>query len=289
MRISLEDKKNKTLKALNNLNNLPSIPEVMYDVIKLIKSEPGNVYKLSHTIAKDQGMTTRILSVANSPLYGIPRTVSTVEFAIMILGINELQNIVTAISLSDAMKMKSTPHFNYLNYWKHSMMVGLASKDIARRLNMPDIAGDAFVGGMLHDLGIQVIVKYFPQEFKEIVNQVESGISFFNAEKEVLGLTHQETGKFLAQKWGLPQNLCDAIEFHHNPSTATENSNLASIIHLADSMTQEFRIGDIKWDANLSFDISVGSDLGFESTEALGKFTEDYRDIFTDTAESIVM
>ncbi|MCW8850917.1 MAG: HDOD domain-containing protein [Melioribacteraceae bacterium] len=286
--VILNDEKQKNItQILSNLTNLPTVPKVMFDVITTLKSNPGDTIKISQVISKDQGITTKILSIANSALYGMERHVSSLEFAIMLLGSKEIERIVTAISLSEAIKIKSVPNFDYDNYWKHSMIVGLASKDIAMKLGHFDISGEAFLGGMLHDVGLQIIVKYFPQEFNEIIQLVNSGNSFLDAEQMVLGLTHQEIGRFIAQKWSLPQNLCDIIEFHHTPTESKENSKLASIVHLADSMTQEFQIGNGNWDDQISFDLSVVEQLEFGSAEELNEFTHNYRDIFKDTAEGI--
>lgn len=285
--ITEKDKQTDVINVLSNLTNLPSVPKIMFDVISTLKSNPGDTIKIAEVISRDQGITTKILSVANSALYGMERDVSSLEFAIMLLGSKELEHIVTAISLSEAIKFKSVPNFNYEDYWKHSMIVGLASKDIAKKLGYFDISGEAFVGGMLHDLGLQIIVKHFPQEFNEIINLVNSGNSFIKSEQLVLGLTHQEIGKFIAQKWSLPKNLCDIIEFHHTPSEAKENSQLVSIIHLADSMTQEFKIGNGYWDDDISFDLSIVDQLDIGSVEELSNFTNDYREVFNDTADGI--
>ena len=284
---TIDASQGKTLSILENSINLPSIPKVMFDVISTIKTYPGNTIKIAEAISKDQGITTKILSVANSALYGMQRDVSSLEFAIMILGSRELETLVTAISLSDAIKFKSVPNFNYKDYWTHSMIVGLASKDISRKLGYMDISGEAFVGGMLHDIGIQIIVKYFPNEFDAILKLVNSGVQFESAEKDVLGLTHQDVGKFIAQKWNLPKKLCDVIEFHHAPSEAQENTQLVSIVHLADSMTQEFKMGDGFWDADISFDLSIGKQIEIDSVEELGNFTNDYREVFKDTVDTI--
>lgn len=281
------EKQQNVIQYLSDLTNLPTVPKIMFDVISTLKSNPGDTIKIAEVISKDQGITTKILSIANSALYGMERHVSSLEFAIMILGSKELEHIVTAISLSDAIKIKSVPNFNYEDYWKHSMIVGLASKDISMRLGHFDISGEAFVGGMLHDVGVQIIVKHFPQEFNEIIELVTSGNSFIDAERKVLGLTHQEIGRFIAQKWSLPQDLCNIIEFHHTPSEAKENMLLVSIIHLADKMTQEFQIGYGNWDDKISLDLSIVEKLEFGSVEELNKFRDDYREVFKDTAEGI--
>ena len=85
-----------------------------------------------------------------------------------------------------------------MDYWKHSMLVATSARDIARRLGMGEISGDAFLAGMLHDLGFQLLIKYFPNEYSKILLLVENGEhNFLAAEKVIMGVTHQEIGKFL--------------------------------------------------------------------------------------------
>jgi len=285
--MTLEEKREKTVQKLEALRNIASIPKIIFEVSQVIKSDPGNSYKLSGVISKDQGLTTKVLSIANSPMYGLPRKVSSLEFAIMLMGTEELHQMVTAISLSDSFKFRSTDKFNYMDYWKHSMLVGTAAKDIARRLGHGDLSGEAFLSGMLHDIGMQIIATSFAEEFNSILSSVSSGMIFLKAERETLGLTHQEIGKYLIQKWKLPENLADAIEFHHTPSQSEKNSVLASIVHLADSMTEEFKVGQAVWDSDITFDIGIIEILGFNSAEKVVSFISEYKEIFVDSAAAI--
>jgi len=284
--ISAEDRRKKTISKLDSIGSLGFIPKIVFDVTQLIKSEPGNAIKLSNTISKDLGLTTKVLAIANSPLYGLSRKVSSLEFALMLMGTEELVQIVTAVSLADAIKFRSE-NFNYLDYWKHSMIVGASAKDIARRVGFPDLSGEAFLAGMLHDVGVQLITKYFIFEYYEISNFVKSGEIFLNAEKKALGLTHQEIGKYLAQKWKLPDSLAETLEYHHVPSLAPQSSVLSAIVHLADSMTQEFKIGNCYWDNDIYFDVAITDILGFNSAEKMAAFVADYREIFNEAAATI--
>ncbi|MBK8943805.1 MAG: HDOD domain-containing protein [Ignavibacteriae bacterium] len=272
---------------LNKIQNLPTIPEIMFDAISTIKTEPGNIIKISEIIGKDQGMAAKILSVANSPLYGMLRRVSTLEFAIMIMGSNELEKIVTAISLSNAIRFKPIPNFNEQDYWKHSMAVGLVAKDISRRLGFPELAGDAFVGGILHDIGIQLIVKYFPQEFQQIYANLNSDKKFFECENHIIGLSHQEIGAYLLKKWNLPSSISDCVEFHHNPENSIENKELVAIVHLADFITTEFNNAKGVWDQGIELNTSTCNALGFDTHNELVGFYSDYSELVSDTVDSI--
>jgi HD-like signal output (HDOD) protein len=284
----LNDLGRKTLEEFKNIKNLPTIPKVVIEVNEMIRTHTGHVGRLAEVVGKDQGLTTKILAVANSPLYGLPKKVSSIEFAIMLLGMGEISNIVTAISLAQVVKGEEVENFDYMEFWKHSMLVGIASKDIAKRLGFAEYAGDAFVAGMLHDIGIQLTARYFPQQFQKIVNMTkENGISYFDAEKIVLGVTHEDIGHFMVTKWNLPKNLSEVLGYHHSPSQLEEENITLNIIHLADSMTKMFDIGNYVWDLGVEFDESTIQSLNFSDKTELEEFVEEYFLIFQDAADTI--
>ncbi len=277
-----------TFNTLLEIKNLPSIPKVMLEVQALLRNESHNTVKLAGIVGKDQGLTTKILMIANSPLYGLQRKVSSLEFAIMLLGVNEVANIVTALSLAETIKVDNVKGLNFMEFWKHSMLVGTAAKDIAKRLGFFDLSGDAFVGGMLHDLGIQLTARYFPKQFEKVIETVNSGeLPFKDAEEKYLGLTHQEIGGFISRRWNLPPHLINSLMFHHNPYGAMDSPIVPYIVHIADCMTQEFEVANVLWDKGLEFDKTIGSVLKFESDDKFKEFVAEYETMFKETANSI--
>lgn len=282
----IERRKEATLARLANFKNLPSIPKVLFEVTKLLNSPSVTTLKLAELISKDQGLTTKILTVANSPLYGIKRKVSSIEFAIIVLGQQEIKDVVTAISLADSFKITPSPNFDPIEFWVHSMVTGSAAKNISQNLGF-SFGSDAFVAGILHDMGILVIYNFMPQEFQKIfVLTKEKGMHVLEAETEVLGLTHQEIGKFLAEKWNLPVQLCDTLNFHHNPEKAVYKE-LTAIIHLVDFMTQRLGSGKLSWDSSVVLSESAKETLHFKSDEEVDNFILEYKELFDLTASSI--
>lgn len=283
-----EQKKQKAYRVLSSVYNLPSVPFIIFEVSKVIEDPSASAAQLGRIISRDQGLVTKILSVANSPLYGIPRRVSTIDFAIVILGFNHIKNIVIALSMMEAFKKFGDKKFDQKKYWLHSIVTASAAKRIADDLGYAT-SGEAFTAGLLHDLGIPIIYKYFPKEFQLIEKTVkENGISFLQAEQEVLGITHQEVGKFLMDKWNLPLALSDVIDNHHKPSQAQEDVvDLASLVHLADYMTDRLGIGNFDWDEGMELDESVLTTLKLGDTEYLNNFVESYRELFENQIETI--
>lgn len=274
-----------TQAKLLNIQNLPSLPKVVMEVSRILKTKSNPNTELVETISKDHGLTAKILSISNSPLYGMHRKVASLEFAVLVLGHNEISRLVSSIALSNALQLNSSDYFKYEEYWNHSLMVGLASKELARLLGFMEIAADAFVGGMLHELGIQLMIKYFYFEFQKIVQSANfNGKNYSELEKQILGISHAEMGSFLAEEWNLPQELCYSIQFHHNPSSAPENKELVALIHLADFMTQKFQVRDFFWDKEYNFDSNIIEILGFESGGIFQSFIDEYEQNFIDNS-----
>ncbi len=280
--------KDKTIEKLSSIKSLPTIPEVMLEVSSCLKSKNHSSTNLAAIVSKDASLTTKVLTIANSPLFGLPRKVSSIELAIMLMGEQELGNIVIALSMANAVKFDDHELFSFFEYWKHSMLVATASSDICKKLKMPELTGEAFLSGMLHDLGVQLIMQYFPDELTRIVSIVQKeGLDFLEAEKQVLGCSHTEIGKFLVNKWVLPENICNVLEYHHDPCKLEGNKKLVSIVHLADIMTQEFETGEIFWDERMKYHYEIADILEFESEAKLKEFMENYRETFIAAAEEI--
>ncbi|HET56670.1 MAG TPA: HDOD domain-containing protein [Ignavibacteria bacterium] len=283
----IEIKRNLYSKHLSRIRNLPSIPSLMLEVSRLLEDPRTSATELGRLISRDQAMVAKVLMVANSPLYGIPRKVSTVEFAIVILGFNHIKNIVVALSVMNAFQSTNKRKWNRSKFWAHSIAMGVLSKRIAGDLGFGR-TGEAFTAGLLHDLGISAIQRYFPNEFNNINKLVEiENIRHITAEKMTMGLTHAEIGQFLINNWNLPENLANAVRYHHEPSEAQEETILPSIIHLADFMTQKFRNGDFDWDENLEFDQGIINNLSLGDPVYLNSFIDSYKELFTEHINSI--
>ena len=282
-----EQNKKKVNRVLSSVYNLPSAPTIIFDVTKIIEDPRSSAAQLGQLISKDQGLVTKILAVANSPLYGIPRRVSTIEFAIVILGFNHIKNIVIALSMMEAFKDIGDSKFDQKSYWEHSLLTATASKRIADDLGIM-LSGEIFTAGLLHDLGIPVIYKYFNKEFKEIEKAVKSGKKTYSqAEMEILGVSHSELGEMLIDRWNLPEKLRNTVKFHHNPGAAETDKEIPAVIHLADYMTVKFGLGNYKWDEGLELDKNVIEILNLGAPEYLENFTETYKNLFESQLESI--
>ncbi len=283
----LKQRRKKTELVLSNIYNLPAMSTIMLEVSKLLDDPSTGTARLSKMIGRDQGLATKILSIANSPLYGLPRKVSTIDFAILIIGYQDIKNIVIALSMIESFKNKTDKNLNQKDFWLHSVMCGNGAKRVAEDLGLK-FSGEAFVGGLLHDLGIPVIHKYFHSSFEEIVRKVnEDHYSNLDAEIETLGYTHQDIAGFLSKKWNLPVQLNETIMFHHTPLEGPSNIQLTSLVHFADYMTQYLEVGKFYWDNALQLNPEAAKVLGFGSVAEAETFMDNYKTLFQEESESM--
>jgi putative nucleotidyltransferase with HDIG domain len=285
--IDIEAKKEKNRNFLASIQNLPSIPVVMMEVTNLLGNPNTSAGELGKIISKDQGLVTKILRVANSPLYGLPRKVSTIEFAIVILGFTHIKNIVVALSAFEAFNSKNDERWDKKKFWAHSIMTATVAKKISEDIGYRK-SGEAFIAGLLHDLGISVIQRFFHKQFKEIIDLVETQkMRSLNAEEQVMGLHHGEIGQYLAERWNLPESLGETIRHHHKPSESEDHKVVASIVHLADYLTQHFKVADLSWDDEMQFENNIIEILRLGDEQNLNNMILSYEQLLVDQYESI--
>jgi HD-like signal output (HDOD) protein len=277
------------LKQLQSVSNLPPIPKVLQEISRLFSSQDISAKKVTMIIEKDPSLTLKVLSVANSPLYGLRRNVTNINTAVLMLGMREIKSIVTSIRMASTMKMKSDKYFSPDKFLNHSMIVGILAQRMSKDLGF-NFEGDGFTAGMLHDMGILIIHEFLTKEFLEIVDfSVQNKTSFLEAEYKILGLSHQEIGEFLTDKWSLPSVLSDALQHHHRPGSSKENTFLTAILHVADYATCKFEMAGIIWDENYNFDNSTIGLLNFLSPEGVDEFIEAYRQDYLEAAKAQII
>lgn len=222
---------------------LPALPSVAAEIMAMVEDPRTSASALARVIATDPTLTAKVLKVANSPFYGFPRKVSTIDFAVIVLGYDALREIVVSISLVNSLQQKSDACFDAKRFWDHAVACGVVARRLARDVKYR-VSGEVFVGGLLHDMGIPVLHRDFPHEFERIVDIArDTDLTFQEAEESVLGVTHADVGGWMAERWNLPDHLVDAIRHHHTPDRARRSPELVSLIHCADVLA--VRLGGV--------------------------------------------
>ncbi len=284
--ISLENRQ-KAETVLNNVIKLQSIPKILSEILQYLNSDNVNNTKLSQMILGDQNLATKVLAIANSPLYGLQRNVTTVDFAVMVLGVDEIRSIVSSLSMMDTFKNKSDDYLNQIEFWQHSFLVGSLAKRISEDLSF-SFGGEVFTAGFLHDIGIPVMHKYFHSAFSNIINEVEAyHTNFISAELINIGIAHSEIGYKLLDKWNLPVMLCDLVLNHHQPRSSEDYPKQTAVVHLADYATKHLNTGSYFWDQDIELDVEAVKNLGFPDEQKIYETIEKYGGSLKDQLESI--
>lgn len=222
---------------LNDHKELSSLPQTLAEVLRVVKDENSSAQDLAKVLMRDPALTAKVLRIVNSPFYG-GREVTSVTQAVVTLGIRAITALALSTSIYD---MTGSWQFavERPRFWRHSLQVALASRSIAEAIRYPH-PEEPFVCGLLHDLGILVLEKSFPEKFERIWRQVESGEKLCDLEEGIWGTDHARVGQFLLEQWQLPTVICQAVGHHHSEIVAQEKDPelLASqIVALANLMS----------------------------------------------------
>ncbi|MBN1843866.1 MAG: HDOD domain-containing protein [Deltaproteobacteria bacterium] len=230
------------LKKLDNIPNLPTLPVIAFKVNKMLQDDDVSIRMLSETIEKDQAMVSKILKLVNSAFYGFRSKINTISHAITILGLSTIRNAIVSIAVVDAFSGKEAfEGFDITDFWKHSVAVAVTGRHMAEktRLSAPD---EAFVAGILHDVGKVVLAQYFQEPFGQLLTCVrDDGLSFYEAEKKLLPADHAQIGGRLVKKWQLPASLVETITYHHAVMKSAINVNPIMVVHASDYVVNNYK------------------------------------------------
>lgn len=225
--------------VVNQIQSLPSLPQVVQKVIAMVENPGISSAELAKTIGMDAALVSKILKVVNSAYYGLPRKISTLTQAIVILGFNTIKNIVLTASVFTVFEGNGNSNrFDRKKFWEHSIGCAIACKVLSKRIRL-GLPEEAFVAGLIHDVGKIVLDQFLHEEFEKVLDVVEDkNISFRLAEKHVLGVDHTQVGEWLCDKWRFPRQMQESVEFHHSPLSAKIHKKMVAIVHLSNSISK---------------------------------------------------
>jgi len=235
---------------IKGIEDLPPLPEIVQKILGVVNDEDAGAKDLARIINSEPSLTAKILKITNSSFYGLKQHVTTISHAVVILGFNEVKNLVLGYSIfSNLLGGKEEERKTGLGFWRHNITCGVASRMFGERLGYKN-PEELFVVGLLHDIGKKIFWDYFTDRYREVVHEaLKKRRTHYEEERESLGLTHAEVGFWLAEQWNLPVIIRDGIRFHHTPSLAKRSSNpyapaLVSIVCYADTLSKLLGIGD---------------------------------------------
>ena len=220
------------------LSDLPPLPAVVVKIMQSINNPNTSAEELNNLIRMDQGLSSKVLRIVNSAYYGLPKKVSTITQAVMILGFNTVRNLVMGVSAFGSFSQKTIPYgLNREKFWEHCVGTAVCGNVLAKRRlqrirNAPE---EAFIGGLLHDIGTLFLDCYFPVQYAVSMAFAEKeGRPSLDAERLVLGIDHLFIGRKIAEHWNFPPHLVAMIGNHHPCNFTNEHTDMVYIIHAGD-------------------------------------------------------
>jgi len=222
---------------VGKIENLPPLPRVYMQLTATLENEDASADDVSRILKQDMAICARVLQVVNSAFFRLARTITTVEEAVTYLGFNSIKQVALAAEVFQNSPVPHSP-ISLETLQAHAMLVAALSSDLF--VDKQD-KEDAFVVGLLHDIGKLVLAVEAPDHMEEVLSEMKSqGCSMHAAELSVGGVTHAEVGGYLLGLWGLPYPIIEAVANHHEPSRVdADGFGVLAAAHIADALVHE--------------------------------------------------
>lgn len=214
----------------SNATRLPSIPKIVQELINSFENPNADIYKISAKIAQEPVITAKLLRVANSAHYGLPKQVSSVQDACIIMGFPAVRTLVMASALVDSMQMPAA--LNKKQFWLNAFEVAGCAKWLSKMKKGSD-ANTAFTAGLIHTIGQLLMYSSEPALAEQVKQAIENGTSLLEAELNIFGYTHNDVGAELAKRWKFPEIINAGLKFQDDPQKATPASDMATLLYVA--------------------------------------------------------
>ncbi len=223
------------LAFIENIEEFPAMPSVVLTLMSRLNDPDITISELEKLINMDPGLVSYVLKLTNSLIFGLREEVYAVSRAIVLLGMSNLRSMMTSYSIRLLCKVITNPHAQeYI--WNHSLAVAVMAKVISEEVFGGD-QPEAYVFGLLHDIGKIVLYIHHGRKFQEALEQgIVKGMDFVSSEKKLFGFSHIETGYFMTAKMGFSRKMKNIVLFHHDPEFAPANDKMPWIVSLSNEL-----------------------------------------------------
>ena len=224
--------------VLARIERLPSLSTVVSEFLEISRSELFSGKDFERVICKDQVLVGRLLKVANSGMYGRSRSIKTISDAVVRIGLDEIKKIVYAVS-NEGLLRRDFKVYRYPDkgFWKHSMGVGVVCRSLMEESSKAHLAGEqSFIAGLVHDVGKLLIDDFL--DAGPGVRHVDMTV-----EKETVGLDHAELGERIMTSWSIPEEIAEAVKYHHDPHASGGLHRGALAVNAADKLCNMWGVG----------------------------------------------
>jgi putative nucleotidyltransferase with HDIG domain len=229
---------------VQGIETMPAIPAVFLPLLKLLGSsaEEAKVDEVVRLVSYDNTIAAQCLRVAGSPLFGLAQPPKSIKGAVISLGLRRVETILLTCCLGQAFPAKKWV-LDPVVFWRHSLGCAMVCRKFSEKLATAD-AEKAYMAGLLHDIGFMVNCLVFSKEFATAMERAcKEEIPLDEAEQGTMGFTHCETGRALAEKWKLADDVIEVIAHHHAIEQSEKAQPLVALVHLSDLLCRMRGLG----------------------------------------------
>jgi putative nucleotidyltransferase with HDIG domain len=220
-------------RSIRFTSNIPPFPKTVQRVLNMLRDPRIQLTKVAEVVMLDQGFAGKVLKMANSAYFGLPRRVYNVTEALVLLGFANVRNVLISASVGHILCQSLEAYgLEAGSLWEHSVGVAYGTQILSRRVNVR-LYSMAFSCGLLHDVGKVAINKALDEAERQRLRR-QSQIDE-KAEIDIAGITHGAVGAKICEEWNLPPEIIEAVRFHHNPDSS--GGTLAGIVCASDLCT----------------------------------------------------
>ncbi len=232
------------IERIESLDELKSPPAILQELLSLFDDPDVEIEDLVKVIEKDVNITSKIIKMANSAFYAPPSPITTTKSAIMRIGLRGVEVIALGLGIFDKANIIDHKGFDYI-FRVHSLSVGVIASKLASITDCGITPEEAFVAGLLHDIGIMVFYIIVENDYINVALDVS--MDFLSKEKQLFGMTHEEAGKILLEKWGFPDMFSQIVGKHH---ITDKNDKPSLLIKFADMTASRYfdSFLEFKWE-----------------------------------------
>jgi HD-like signal output (HDOD) protein len=253
--------------VIAKVRTLPPMPVVSRKLIAAMQQESCSTAEISKILSSDQALASQVLKLVNSSFYGLSGKVSTISHAVVILGFSAVRSLAIGLGVANGIQAVAKDH-DQVAFWKHSVAAAAAARVLAEESGQPD-AEEAFVAGLLHDLGallMELVIE--PGRYRQVMKDATDVIA---AEDAAFGINHAKAGQILLRHWRLPEPLCHCIRFHHHPEAyRSDATKLTAFVAAGDQFTGALGVASERIDdPSRLFEITAFLGVSLQKTGAL--------------------
>jgi len=235
------------ISCVSKMKSLPSPPTLFFDIVKELGSGNNKVMtRVGELIAEDIGMTAKVMHVVNSAHFGLKVEALNPVHACRMLGPTTIKALVLSSEIFSQFEQIELAGTSFEELLRHSQVVGSFARKIAVIEGADNVTTEeAFLAGILHDMGKLIFARNFPKQYAKIASlAAENEMTIWQAEQEMFGATHAEMGAYLIGLWGISDSIVEAIAFHHRPNESFDAKfGLVTAVHIANVLETELQGG----------------------------------------------